>query len=448
LKNIVDALGAFSSSQSSHGSVPARTAQPENGILESLNSDDGDQIVQWARDTGDQKVISGTLELVGLDDVRMALGPAWEVIAAQVMDTAAQEVRYQLGKGDFFRSRGQSAFLICFAHASKTVAEERARHIAGRIRHRLSLEFPDLIQDVSPESFVAEIDLALLDRSIEPLAERLFKHLNHLRRSMEYATSRFRSPLLRNSRLLYAPAWHSTRNATAFNRCILDTGIGGTRIDDLRYSLGDNQYLKAVAEFDFLTLTRSLRALYMMLKAGRAVPLLVPVNYQTISNSTTGPQYSKLIATMREPHKKLIALEIRQVPSSITAPKAFEAIGTLGNDVNWLAVELDLADDRKVEFAQPPMWALAVDLKGERSTDALLLSRLRATQTIASAAGLNTLAHGANSIGLALAAADAGMTYIDGPAIHPVGQTPKSPGPLKPALTPISTSRIIRRWRS
>jgi hypothetical protein len=55
---------------------------------------------------------------------------------------------------------------------------------------------------------------------------------------------------------------------------------------------------------------------------------------------------------------------------------------------------------------------------------------LKTVLPAARAAGVSTLAHGANSIALASACADAGFTYVDGPAIHPATREPKRTSPL------------------
>lgn len=88
-----------------------------------------------------------------------------------------------------------------------------------------------------------------------------------------------------------------------------------------------------------------------------------------------------------------------------------------------------------------PIWALAVDLVGARSTDGALYTQLRRFRAVAAAAGMNTFAHGVNSIGLALAGMKAGITYMDGSAIHPLANDPRALGPLKPMLSVLSSSR-------
>ena len=54
----------------------------------------------------------------------------------------------------------------------------------------------------------------------------------------------------------------------------------------------------------------------------------------------------------------------------------------------------------------------------------------------AKANGLLTMAHGANTTGLALAAVDRGFNYISGTAIHLSQDTPRAPSRLHPLTFP------------
>jgi hypothetical protein len=444
-RNIIDTLGTLvrpppPAPTRKPGTVRERTTASGADAKDEFSS----RVITLLRNTGDKPTVAGgIIEMVGLDDVRRALGRTWSSVAARIGELAEQEVKAALGPSDFYRPHGTSSFLICFVGVEKSIAEKRAEAMVRRIKERLARQFPDLLTDISPQTFISTLDRRLIEAPDQPLIDSLVKYLVQLRQESEREEGRFRSPFLRRSKLFFAPAWHATRGNCAFNTCILESwsrlGMKG------EYSFDpDNRYYypKLVAQLDYLTLTRALRALYMTLKLNRASPLLVPVTYQTISHKQVGAAYRRLIETMRPEHKFLMMIEVRNLPPTGAAETILEHVGTLQPLVGWVALQLEPSDPRLDEFAREGLWALSTNLERRKSTDGVLFNQLRRFQDVARSARLNTIAHGANSVGLAMLAADAGITYVDGPVVCPTGLEPRLPGPLKPSLMPMTYGRV------
>ncbi|SDG41916.1 hypothetical protein [Pelagibacterium luteolum] len=444
-ENVVDAMGAFIP-----GSAIARPPAPMSpDLTDGLGARErqfenriSDQIARTRRDN--TSLLGGTVELVGLDDVRRALGPTWAEASSRVGELAQVEIDRRLGGDDFYRAYGTESFLICFVGIDKIEAERRAAQIAAAIKDTLRAAFPSIAQEISPEPFVAELEPQWLSaRGQGSLVEQLVHNLLELRREHERGMSRFRSPMLRRSKLLFSPAWHASKQVVAFNHCALDVWKSRSRrLFHSEYPLAESQRL--TAEVDFITLSRSIRALYMLLKLGRAAPLLIPVRFSTITNPKSAPAYQRLLETMRPDHKSLFAIEIRDLPSGEDPAMAIEKIAHVLPWVRWLALAVDLRHSRLAEFADPRIWALSVDLSGYKSTDPALRPLLADLHHAAMGAELNTIAHGANSIGLALAAAESGITYVDGAAIHPATLEPRPPSPLHPVLSILPQNRASR----
>jgi hypothetical protein len=390
-------------------------------------------------------LLGGTVELVGLDDVRKALGPTWAEASAKVGQLAEAEIQRSLSQHDFYKAYGTSSFLICFVGMDKTKAEKTAAQIVSRIKERLAVQFPGIAREVQPEQFVAEIeahDIGSLDH--DTLVERLFQSLVRLRENHDKAVSRFRSPMLRRSKLLFSPAWHASKEVIAFNRCSLDLGhsdrLGYPYLSD--YTLAESQQF--LAELDFVTFSRAVRAMYTLLKQGRAVTLLVPVRFSTITGRKSGPMYQRLLQTIRPDHLALLAIEIRDLPMSEDPGSVLQKVSEISPLVRWLAVALDIKHLQPEDYARGGLWAISVELSGWKSTDPSLRPALVKLRNAATNVGANTIAHGANSIGLALVATEAGLTYISGAAIHPATHEPRPPSPLHPVLSILPQNRVLR----
>jgi PAS domain S-box-containing protein len=80
---------------------------------------------------------AGRINLVGLDDVRAALGDRWQARAERVMATAEAIIKRRCGVEDSFSRADDTSFLICFGSLNETEAAFRAAMIGREIRDRL-----------------------------------------------------------------------------------------------------------------------------------------------------------------------------------------------------------------------------------------------------------------------------------------------------------------------
>ena len=81
--------------------------------------------------------VAGKIKLIGLEDVKSALGERWPAVAARVMHSAEHVVRRRCGEHDTWSRTADCGFLICFAEATEDEASFRATAIAREIRTRL-----------------------------------------------------------------------------------------------------------------------------------------------------------------------------------------------------------------------------------------------------------------------------------------------------------------------
>ena len=79
----------------------------------------------------------GHIKLVGLDEVRAALGDRWAAVAHRAMVTAEAVIRKHCGPQDSFSYADETSFLICFGKLSEEESAFRAAMISREIRTRL-----------------------------------------------------------------------------------------------------------------------------------------------------------------------------------------------------------------------------------------------------------------------------------------------------------------------
>jgi PAS domain S-box-containing protein len=79
----------------------------------------------------------GRIKLVGLDEVRTALGDRWPAAAERAMATAEIVIKRHCGQEDSYSRADDTSFLMCFGALSEEESSFRAAMIGREIRNRL-----------------------------------------------------------------------------------------------------------------------------------------------------------------------------------------------------------------------------------------------------------------------------------------------------------------------
>src|SRR5690606_23189350 len=112
-------------------------------------------------------------------------------------------------------------------------------------------------------------------------SEQLYAHTRILKGEADLVAVHSVPRLAGRSRILFWPSWSTSRNIVTFNRCILERRFPVSALD--RLTPREGWYGEASTDLDFLVLSRAARALQGLSQSGRVAPLLVPVQYQTLS---------------------------------------------------------------------------------------------------------------------------------------------------------------------
>ena len=379
---------------------------------------------------GRSRIVAGSLELLGFEDIRTALGDQWEAVSRRVIDIAAREIRLCLDPADLVRPFGDAGFLIHFDSLDKAAAEAKARLMALRVKARLIDQVPEVAGALAVEHFVCDLDPDTIRGEGESLADALYRRLTRMRRDAERMARQDRRALIRDLQILYSPVWHVERQVTLLNRCLLDANAGGPSLSQIM-ALAESQELDAIqAEVDYMRLTKALESLHRMIPVGRTAMLVVPVSFGTIHSETMVAGYLRLLDAAPATYRRYLVLEITGVMAGDPARRLRQLASLLERYVKYVAIDLAIDDPRLPAVAGLGLWAVSLNLSWANSTDPWLDGLLR--RFVAAAGPVGTLAYGASSIGLALAASKAGFTYIDGTGIHLPVKEPRPPLRLLP----------------
>jgi hypothetical protein len=385
----------------------------------------------------DSSVIAGSLELVGLEDIRRDLGDVWELVSADIFEIAKTEIARLLDPKDIFRPRGDTVFLICFHALDQSQADAKARAISHQIKLQVARLLPQVSKRLSIKTVTVSVPANELKNTAN-IADALYARLTHVKTEVQETARRQRAALLKDFALQFAPVLHVGKHHIVLNRCLLNTSQGCVSLSQFQAIANPGEIASTFAQLDLTVLTKSIEALHDCIRAsGKRPGLIIPVSYDTLANEVYGVEYTRCIGQVPEQYLKNVVLELVGVPNQVVFSSLQQLVASLGKQIGRIALECALDSKSDMAFTLDGVWAVSVNLSGKVSTDLRLARDLRLISEKAHAAKLVTIAHGANSIGLGLAASEAGFSLIDGPAIHPVVAAPKPPAraaSLQPVL--------------
>jgi hypothetical protein len=386
-------------------------------------------------------VMAGSLELVGLNEIKEALGNRWEGLAARAAELAEQGIRRRLGDADVLQVLSDTEFSVYFGKLGRDAAVERAKQISREIKQEIFAELPEFSSSVTVKQYVAEIELSNLDGDTGSLADRLVLTLRRMRLEADRAILNYRRLLLRDFQILFAPVWEPEKAVVDLNRCVLDLSLGCTTLSQFQAIADPDQMVDTLADMDCLALTRALEVLHRYGRASKVSSLLVPVGYQTLARSATRREYLKLLKSLPEVYMPFVKLELTNVPSRPNVDHLNNMLFTVSAIRSGLTLQVGSGATYLAGLDPTPLWGLSCNLSIGQVRDASLRSVPPAFWDFARTNGLRTLAHSANTIGLALAAVECGFDYVSGTAIHLSQDTPRAPSRLQPLTFPKRASK-------
>ena len=380
-------------------------------------------------------LVAGSLQLVTLASLRDELGDNWPALAVRTRDVAAEEIQKELEPFDFFRTQDDSTFLVCFANLSMAEAKAKASSISQRIRARLIAEMPQASGRISVDRFVAEVDGRSVLGSGLPPADALIDSLTKIRQEAMQASRMGRMASIRDVRVLFQPIWDVRRSRSSMNRCLLDPFSGSATIAHLQSLSERDELADAIAHLDCLLFTKALQSLHNApAQQGARPDLIVPVHYSTLNDEGSPRDYLGLLEMMPSHYRRHVALEIHGVPAAAEVFELLDVLDRVEPFVRRALLQLSPRDPRIGTMMDSVLWGLSIDLSRWKDSPAILQNWLPSFVKEAAEKGLKTVAHGANSLGMAQAARNAGFSYIGGSAIHLTADAPKAPAFLNPLI--------------
>lgn len=386
------------------------------------------QVLLTAKQKSNDKISAGAIELIGLEDIKREIGPAWQELAGRASSIAEEVIRGHLTNADVYTEQDDGTFILFFAEHTKQQASETARQISVEIKSTVRKEIPRIAESLGVRHFATELDndIVFTDDKDRPLADALFESLSAMRREAEETIQHRRSAILREARVVYRPVWHTGKRAIMLYRCMFDAQSGGQILELLEAISDPDQLISIMAELDILLFGKGIKALHEMLQRQARAIMVVALSFHTAANKRFLDDYLRLYRGIPQAYKKFIFVEITGTPAGTPMSRLSGIAAALQPYCH--AVLLDNTDRHHEvsDLADANVSGVTFEMSGSPHNVADFSAAMKRASHIAKARNLTLIVHGVNTIGQLDAAVNLGIDYLDGEAIHVSLDEPRS----------------------
>ena len=270
--------------------------------------------------------VAGKIRLIGLDEVRHALGPRWAAVAARAMASAEHVISSRCSSGDTWSRTPDGGFLICFADASEEEAAFRAAALAREIRTRLIGEGEtDATANVSAIAAAVDVPHAP-GRSADMLAAVIGERLNSrlaqiearardtLRHAMFATTCRLAA--VRSRRTKAIAAQYASLPVEAEQRIL--AAYSALPTDE-----------RAAFDFDRLVLGIAASQAITEIAAGGSMLILVNVSFEVFLERHRAERYVAACRALDTRLRERLVLVLSEMPRGFPKARVLDCVGRL-----------------------------------------------------------------------------------------------------------------------
>jgi CheY-like chemotaxis protein len=292
---------------------------------------------------GPAKVVAGRVQLLGLDDIKAALGDRWQRHSSIIFDLIEQTIKKRLAPVDVYQRDGNDNFTICFAQLSESEAAFKARAIADEVRTKilgkdfgadaapLTAEANAFMDEVSGKSSgrpslevrgeAHEVELSPDD--VRDSGDLLGLLTSRLSASAERASRTERATLIevaQRARLCLKPVEKQDGSATPFQLAEFDQDTQA-KVEALRSLRPASEDL--VRDLDVLMVSKVAEEIFRR-PPGKGMILIATIHFSTLEVKRRLEHLKTICNTLTEPARAALIFNVVGIPSDLLPAKVAE----------------------------------------------------------------------------------------------------------------------------
>jgi hypothetical protein len=415
-KNWIQRTGKFLIALADSSEAPKSSKRPAPKASRGTRFDNRARKLIDERQKASGKVLAGSVQLLGMDDIKRAMGDKWEAVAGRAHDIAVRTIRSHLSDEDAYDRSKDDTYILCFAGASKSEAEQKTTRIVSDIKKHLAEQVPEA-GDIRVEHQVCELEWTEDLGDDVPIIDVLAASLQRIREETAQAARRWRRVLLEESRVVYRPLWPSKRQAVPMFHCLLDSVSGKTALARVSSASSSDELLETMSELDCAMLSRAVGGLHAFRQNDGAGSIIVPVTFHTANDRRLRQRFLALLGNIPEAYRQFITLELHSIHPGVPNVRLSEVIHYLRPLCGGVILQTPIDEHRIRQMAGMGLLGVALDaawLSQLGVQPALYLARF---VKLALGSNVQSIAHGLNTTGMFEAARKAGFDYLAGDAV-------------------------------
>lgn len=385
---------------------------------------------------------AGKINFVNLEPLQARLGERWERARSRVDQLACKIIEEHLSPEDLFSRYDELNYLVVFASVDEDVAAFKCAKIAEKIFGALfgvegmamagvrclsaGVDGRIVVAEKSLNDCVAALAEKAEERAVAANRVTTFQGGNAAGTPAARTRDGDRvgadsdgrrvpaaaggGPAPEPLRFRYSPFWNVGKQAVTVFRCAADPS--GSDAD--AWMRGFPGTFSLFSAMDVQTLHHSAQALQAAFRASTKYLCVVPVHVGTLVQPKSRDLYVKFLKGVPEATRKCIALELTDIPADMPTSRlegAAAVVKPLIREILWL---LELRSTHLAKRTPPGVTGVGIDISACSVGEAELITVLNNFAIAAERRQLASYLSGTASRSLILAAAAAGLTFVDG----------------------------------
>lgn len=361
-------------------------------------------------------VMAGSIQLLGMAEIKQRLGTHWVAVADIACRIAEQTILRHISAEDAFQRHGEETFVLCFASPDQARAEAKTRTISEEIATLLARQKPQIPLQV--DHTTAEVEWAdITDGEADSIAELIARELRQVRERAGAAAQAWRKELIRTAGICFAPIWHPPHRIVTSYRVMLNEQTGTHAMQRLASVTTPEELKSTLHELDCLIVGRAIKALDRLLNAGGMAQMLVSVNFNALNNRTARENYLNLCRDIPEYYRRFLLFELHGAANGTPGSRLVDMAVALRPYCHGVLVDLPASGIHLQALASVHLLGLSVAAKSLPRNAGQATTALTRLVSTAAALNLKVFVHGADTVGLLEAAQKARADYVEGRAV-------------------------------
>ena len=367
-------------------------------------------------------IVAGSVQFVGMEEVKRSLGPKWPSVAGIAYAIAEDSIRKHLTEQDAFGRHNEDTFIISFATLDKAEAKAKANAIVEEMRILIAEQAPEA--GLSVDQTVADIEWS--DAETQSIIDSIAAVLRKVREEAKAEAANLRSQFIREVGISYSPVWMPTSRVVLSYRVLIESEVGRHAFQRLTEVCTPEELKAVLFELDCVVIGRAVDALHrLVVRSGRA-QLIIPVNFSTLDERSRREQYLSLCRDVQPSYKKLLFFHLQGVPQGVPPTRLSDITRALQPQGRGVLVDLPSLSPKAFDIIGASLHGIVIAGKSLPRSVLEATQRLTRLALDARESGLKVFVLGADTVGSVEAGTAAQVDCIEGRGIAPPRNEPKS----------------------